>query len=202
MSTHRNLAKSILRNPSKFKAFREFLPMIMPEEPKKVITFGKTLVLYRDAESEEYTIPSNIEYINNYAFAARGMNRIRFNENVEYIGDYAFAYNEKIYGMVFPPSLKKIGIGILHKCRLVKLVLPERFFLSLDEFRKFIGDSKIGEWEWCSFSPLNEVVVYVDDIYCKNDDSLEYEWCEGSPYDRSRYKVKVTFRPRSKHCIE
>lgn len=45
---------------------------------------------------------------------------------------------------------------ILHR-RLVKLVLPERFFLSLDEFRKFIGDSKIGEWGWCSFSLLNEV---------------------------------------------
>ncbi len=178
----------------------EKAPMLIESLKKeKVIIFGETLVVYRGMKAE-YTIPEQVHFINKKAFAGRNMKQIHFDGDIEYIGDYAFAYNEELHGIKLPSSVRKTGVEILNRCPLFKLVLPNKFCITKENFRSIIGDPRIGGRLFWGYK-YEVLDIYIDDIYYKEDCSFEYEWsegyCSGLKDNVKKYRVNVVFHPRS-----
>ena len=174
----------------------EKVPMLIESlKEEKVIIFGKTLVVYRGKEAK-YTIPEKVHFINKKAFAGRNMKQLHFDGDIEYIGDYAFAYNENLFRIKLPSNVRKTGVKILNRCPLIKIVLPNKFCVTEEDFRSIIGDPRIGGRLFFGYQECEVLDIYIDDIYYKEDCSFEYEWSEGC-WDHKDYKVKVIFHPRS-----
>ncbi|MBR2562375.1 MAG: leucine-rich repeat domain-containing protein [Eubacterium sp.] len=179
----------------------EKAPMLRERyKEEQVIIFGRTLVKYMGRKEREYTVPEEVRIINTAAFSNRNMQRIRFAGSIERIGDCAFASNENLREIRLPFGLREIGNHVFEKCSLQKIVFPEQFTFVPEELREKIGDQKIGMQGLFAFSDDEKLDVYVDDKFCGEGHSFEYQWETSPVWERTSYKVRVFFRPLQEEC--
>ena len=90
---------------------------ITPCEPKLV------KVVY---SATDYTLPENIEEIENGAFANCGnLSNVTLNDVLETIGSYAFASCGKLESINLPNTLTSIGESAFRGCGLKEIIIPE-----------------------------------------------------------------------------
>ena len=86
---------------------------------------GTVLYCYPAGITGSYTVPSNIETIENYSFYNSSLSSIEINDNVTSIDWYAFAYSD-IESITLPSGLTKISNSLFAYCSyLTEVNLPE-----------------------------------------------------------------------------
>ena len=74
---------------------------------------------------DELTIPENVSYLGDYAFARSSLKRIVINCDLDYISDGMFFECNELEELVLPEGIKSIGAFAFQKCGLKSFVIPD-----------------------------------------------------------------------------
>ncbi len=130
----------------------------------------KTLVMMPPAsDMESYTVDSNFNEIESYAFAGSALKKIAVNDNVTSIGTYAFKSCYNLTDISLPSTIKNIPSYMLSSCRSLKsLTLPEgvesigQYALSWCDSLSVVNfPSSLRRIDWCGFFRTDGLVDLV-----------------------------------------
>lgn len=76
---------------------------------------GKRILWFPMGKKGEYTLPSTIESVGDYAFRESNVEKFVFSDGLTKLGMCAF-YNSKVKEVVLPSTLKQLPSGLFQKC--------------------------------------------------------------------------------------
>lgn len=157
----------------------------------------KTLVMMPPAlDMDSYTVSSNFNKIEPYAFAGSSLKKIVVNDNITSIGAYAFKSCYNLTEISLPSTIKEIPTYMLSSCRSLKtLTLPEgvesigQYAISWCDSLSVVNfPSSLRRIEWCGFYRTDGLVDLV------LPEGLEYL---GSSSFSQCYNLETVYIPSS-----